>query len=979
LTRSISSGDKLWEEQNHLGTRMNFSHNLGNVVRSEDYAAHSEWFPVEGGKRFKPSGSSLNWQPDLGSEAVSERAAEIAAQALRSHGGARCARSGGEAALTSCARLSGAGGTSVAAKPPQSDGAGKASSVATGRRLGGGEAAFALGINDTTFYGESPEAMKWVTPLTYFRGRPNYSNLVFSFMNRVAERVERSLDAHGGAQSAHCAGEASSVATVAAERHGSREAASVTSFARLSGAGGTSVAAKPPQSDGAGKASSVAAKPPLWPRSGLSGAHSAPWYLGCLAYYWCEQVPDFPIHPRIMPYLCADRSQGYDPAFWKEEMELQERWGRCAHSGGFAASVATDVASVGQSDGGREAASVASDARLGGALGAHSGGSAASVASDARLGIYDYLYGYGFLIPRVHTRLLAQHLKHARESGFTDYFAEASPNWGLDGPQMWMVAQLLAHPELDAQALMDEYYARYFIEAAAPMRRFYERCEELWMAQPPPAKWLKYYRNESQARLFPSAECRKLWAMLEEAKAAARQEKVRRRVDLVSDAFGVTERFVDYEEAKRALSAHSGGSAASVATQSPRWPHCGLGGDLVASVATDAASVASDARLGGALRAHCGREAASVAATPPRSDSASTWTAVRRCVAARVELERYVADIKIRQPLAMHNGELKDFVWLEPVYDAVLRALQSDGAGEASAVASDARLSGALGAHSDGEAASVASDARLGGALGAHSGGSAASVASDARLSGALGAHSGGSAASVASDARLGGALGAHSSAAAAALARVNSQRVEDCALQAASFEGAVIAGRRVGGLQYGADLPQGWVSKLEPKEGMVAAAIPEAVRTGKAGLRLANQEYASVYQWMPVDSKAQGYEVEAWFRGELSDSARVSLFLAWANEKGQLMEELNYGVRFEGGARCAHGAGEASSVASGARLGGAPSAHCGGEAAPGGWTRLRTGTLVPPRAKWVGVVILVNFMLPGDWADVDDVKLRSY
>jgi len=47
--------------------------------------------------------------------------------------------------------------------------------------------------------------------------------------------------------------------------------------------------------------------------------------------------------------------------------------------------------------------------------------------------------------------------------------------------------------------------------------------------------------------------------------------------------------------------------------------------------------------------------------------------------------------------------------------------------------------------------------------------------------------------------------------------------------------------------------------------------------------------------------------------------------------------------------------------------------------ATPKQWVRLRTGSLVPPKAKWVGVVILVNFMLPGDSVDVDDVVLRSY
>jgi len=40
--------------------------------------------------------------------------------------------------------------------------------------------------------------------------------------------------------------------------------------------------------------------------------------------------------------------------------------------------------------------------------------------------------------------------REARAAGFTDYYAEVYPNWGLDGPQPWLVAQLLQDPAQDA-------------------------------------------------------------------------------------------------------------------------------------------------------------------------------------------------------------------------------------------------------------------------------------------------------------------------------------------------------------------------------------------------------------------------------------------------------------------------------------------------------------------------------------------------
>lgn len=226
-------------------------------------------------------------------------------------------------------------------------------------------------------------------------------------------------------------------------------------------------------------------------------------FLGALAYYWCEEVPPFPVDPQVAPFLTADRAQGYDPIFRRDELILQERWGR---------------------------------------------------AGPKRLGLYDYLYGSGYLVPRIFPHLLAENLRHARRVGFTDYFAEVDPNWGLDGPMPWLTAQLLQDPERSPEVLLDEYYTRYFRGAAMPMRRFFERCERQWMDQPGPAYWLKYYRDESQAGLYPPAVRRELRRWLDEAaEAVAHDSMAAARVALVSEAFGASERFVAMKEAGDAL------------------------------------------------------------------------------------------------------------------------------------------------------------------------------------------------------------------------------------------------------------------------------------------------------------------------------------------------------------------------------------------------------------------------------------------
>ena len=494
LTRVMGTVDRTdggeWARRNGLTKALSFSHHLAEIFPPSLFKTHPEFFPLADGKRLDPPTTGpVYWNPDIARPDV----ALFAAQATRKYFEAH----------------------------PEA-------------------VSFALGVNDALIWGESPELLALVagaptadhgtadnrttafdklrvaardqeqpelgisgipefrlSATKWFRERPDYSAVVVTFMNRVAAEL--------------------------AKTHPDK-------------------------------------------------------YVGALAYYWAENAPDFPLHPQVVPFLTADRSQGYDADFRREEFELQSRWAKIAgipvdrDSGGPA------VPSPGVPEEKVRASGIPEFRNS---------------APPRRLGMYDYVYGHGFLIPRIHTQLLAENLRHAHRAGFTDYYAEVNPNWGLDGPMPWLQAQLLQDPEQSREQLLEEYYRRYFQEAAAPMRRFFERGEEQWMAQPGPSYWLKHYRNDSQSSVFPPAVCRELRMLLEEAgrKAEGGQRttdhgprgtddgrrrvdderqtfapglssvarapfsatKVQARVKLVSDTFGVTERFVTFQEARDRL------------------------------------------------------------------------------------------------------------------------------------------------------------------------------------------------------------------------------------------------------------------------------------------------------------------------------------------------------------------------------------------------------------------------------------------
>jgi len=378
LSREISGlnapEEKEWARCNGLHGRLEFSHALGNVFSHEALSANPAWCPLLKGQRVKPESIGKDdWQPNLALPEVSEYAAREAA-------------------------------TAFAHNPLQ--------------------LSYSLGINDTVRFDQSEATRALVEPLRYFRSLPDYSPLVFTFMNRTAESLSRTN----------------------------------------------------PDS-----------------------------YLGCLAYFWCENPPPFPVHSRVVPYVTTDRSQYYDREFRAVDFALMSRWGR----------------------------------------------------SGVRaFGLWEYAEGRNFLVPRVPCRALAEAVQAGWRCGARGYMAEAGPRWGFDEFKVWMLAQLMWNPERTFDELADDFFHGYYGSAAEPMRQFYDCCDKQWMTQTGSPYWLKYYKQEDQALLFPPEVCRKLRGMLDTAKVAAKDDRaVTQRVARTSRAFALTEAYVAFDAVRRDMTA----------------------------------------------------------------------------------------------------------------------------------------------------------------------------------------------------------------------------------------------------------------------------------------------------------------------------------------------------------------------------------------------------------------------------------------
>lgn len=154
------------------------------------------------------------------------------------------------------------------------------------------------------------------------------------------------------------------------------------------------------------------------------------------------------------------------------------------------------------------------------------------------VGVYDY-YGHFFVFapwPIWHSIRRDVPLLH--RLGVDRFESESSQNWANHGLNFYLGAKLAWDPDLDADALLADYFSRFYGRAAQPMRRYWERWEEAMIATAPAGhggyEWLRMYTPEL------ATECERYLAEGERL-AASDSEKVQRRVAFARLGFRFTE------------------------------------------------------------------------------------------------------------------------------------------------------------------------------------------------------------------------------------------------------------------------------------------------------------------------------------------------------------------------------------------------------------------------------------------------------
>jgi hypothetical protein len=157
---------------------------------------------------------------------------------------------------------------------------------------------------------------------------------------------------------------------------------------------------------------------------------------------------------------------------------------------------------------------------------------------SAHVGVYDY-YGHFHVFapwPLVHS--IRRDLPLLKRLGVSRFMSETQQNWANQGLNFYVGAKLAWDPTQDVDALLDDYFERFYGPAAGPMRRYWMGWERAMTATGQGAhggyEWLRLFTPERLAEAD---------ALLAEAEglAGANGGKIARRVALARTGFRFTE------------------------------------------------------------------------------------------------------------------------------------------------------------------------------------------------------------------------------------------------------------------------------------------------------------------------------------------------------------------------------------------------------------------------------------------------------
>jgi hypothetical protein len=168
-------------------------------------------------------------------------------------------------------------------------------------------------------------------------------------------------------------------------------------------------------------------------------------------------------------------------------------------------------------------------------------------------GNHDWHQGNGYLIPRIYSGYWSRFMRHLKtKTSFTYQHAETYPNFGLDGAKSYVLAQTWWNPGVDTAALWRQFCDDMFGPAAGPMFEYFATLEKLWTSLDNvegPERKLNRWNNQFVTSEKDRETIRRCRALLDEAKSLVRTDTEKKRIELFSKTFRLSEYLFEFAAA----------------------------------------------------------------------------------------------------------------------------------------------------------------------------------------------------------------------------------------------------------------------------------------------------------------------------------------------------------------------------------------------------------------------------------------------
>ncbi|MEO6838215.1 MAG: DUF4838 domain-containing protein, partial [Ginsengibacter sp.] len=172
-----------------------------------------------------------------------------------------------------------------------------------------------------------------------------------------------------------------------------------------------------------------------------------------------------------------------------------------------------------------------------------------------RMGNHDWAEGRGFIYPRIYTKIVSNYVRRVQQEKMSfDYtHLEFYPNWSMDGPKYYFMSKIYWNPKVNADSLLTLFCNDMFGKAAKEMKNYFtafENLNTLMNNDPKENRKIGAYNTQLSLNVNELTLLQQARQSIDKANSFAGTDDQKKRIELFSNGFKISEGFFDIFNSK---------------------------------------------------------------------------------------------------------------------------------------------------------------------------------------------------------------------------------------------------------------------------------------------------------------------------------------------------------------------------------------------------------------------------------------------